>query len=79
MTITKTLLWRRLKNMRCPSCGEAIIKCSNGTQMGYGCSSKGYVCTFFVGEKRFGEIIADMYKPKENEDYQDNIKELNNL
>lgn len=68
--------WENLKNNKCPMCGSLLRSCSNGTQDGYGCSTKGYECTFFVGIEKFNQIVNSLYKPKE---VKDNFEALQNL
>jgi len=53
------MLWKNLKENKCPSCGKALEKQTSDL---FTCSSSR--CSFQVTEKRFAEIVNDMYKPK---------------
>jgi len=56
------------------------MKCANGKQMGYGCSTKGYKCTFFIGNERFNEVVNSLYSSNSKIiSEEDNLSELNNL
>jgi len=74
------MIWNRLKNMKCPKCGNDISEVSNGKQIGYGCQTKGYECTFFVGKEKFNQIIDNMYKNSKPifKSEEENLSELNN-
>lgn len=71
--------WELLKNNECPKCGNTLMECSNGVQMGYECSTKGYECTFFIGQEKFEEIVNSLYRPRIRNEVEDNQAELNNL
>lgn len=69
------MIWKRLKDNRCPEC-NAILMLSRDNY--YRCSA----CSFKVREVRFNEIILGLYKPKSfnpDNEVEDNQRDLNNL
>lgn len=71
----KKLIWSRLKDMKCPNCGNYI----NPTETGYECGTDGAVghCDFKIGKERFDEVVTNLYKPRAKRI--DNLSALNNL
>jgi len=73
------MIWSRLKDNCCPKCRSFLQ---------YKALDSAHVCTkatcdFSISEKRFNEIIEDMYRPKKQQrggyTEEDNLSALNNL
>jgi len=76
--------WKNLRDNKCPKCGNLLQKGGNGKQIGYGCSTKGYICTFFIGEEKFTNLVNELYNSQKAvdsryKDITDNLEALNNL
>lgn len=63
--------WDRLKNNKCPECGQGlsqegnIHKCEN--------------CEFKIGDIKFSEIVNRLYTKRKYVPREDNMEALNNL
>lgn len=65
--------WKNLTENKCPKC-SAYLKHS-ALSLVISCS----LCDFMISNKRYNEIVNDMYRPKIRETFEDNSFDLNNL
>lgn len=74
------MIWKRLKENKCPRCVSYLMPSSDRSGVYNGvtkCSSK--TCDFAIGTDKFDDMINDMYRPKKERRYDDNLSALNNL
>lgn len=69
-------MWSRLKDLKCPMCGDAISQGVMSDAADFKCSR----CDFRINAAKFNEIVGNLYKPKrEQENFDgDTLSEWNN-
>ncbi len=78
----KKLNWSRLKNFKCPKCGQNLVTSNFGTRA-VGCEDE-ESCGFYMKQEVFDRIVKNLYqtkewyKPKFGDDGE-NLELLNNL
>lgn len=68
--------------MKCPNCNADLVARNLQSLSGYGCSTKGYKCTFFIGKEKFDKLVQDLYTSKKivvDDDMQENLSALSDL
>ncbi len=73
------MIWRRLKDFKCPACGANLAEFTRPTYM---CSSEN--CTFEISESKFNKIVGDRFKIKPifspvYDEVERNLEALNSL
>lgn len=71
--------WERLKEKKCPRCGKKLESSAPFAEE-FRCSDSH--CLFKIHERRFEELVSNMYKRSDMRTFREvdrNLEELNNL